>query len=60
MTISTSAIRKALRAKFGARNYTNTKDGEIHVFGQLPNSILTGWYVYGRIDSAETMARLAY
>ena len=44
MTIS--AIRKAMRARFGARQYRITKDGEIHVFGSPPGHVLTDWYRY--------------
>lgn len=55
-TIST--IRAALIDQFGARQYRITRDGEIHVHGTMPNTNQVGWYLYGAIDSAETLARL--
>lgn len=56
MTIT--AIRAALRNAFGARQYRITATGEIHVYGQMPNSIVTGWYLYGWVGDAETIARI--
>lgn len=53
-----TAIRKALRNEFGDRCYRITRAGEIHVYGQMPNSIVTGWYLYGWIDDAETILRI--
>ena len=57
-SIEASAIRQLLRSEFGARKYRITRDGEIHVHGTMPNTNRTGWYLYGCIDSAETLARL--
>lgn len=56
MTIA--QIRAALVAKFGARMYRITRDGEIHVRCVMPNTNTTGWYLYGYVGSAETEARL--
>ncbi len=56
MTIT--AIRNALRNEFGARHYRITQAGEIHVYGQMPNSIVTGWYLYGWVGDADTIARI--
>ena len=36
--------RAALRNAFGAGKYRITRDGEIHVYGRMPNSTKTGWY----------------
>jgi hypothetical protein len=58
MTTSISTIRAALRNEFGARQYRITRDGEIHVYGTMPNTNTVGWYLCGTIDSAETLARL--
>lgn len=56
MTIA--AIRKALRNAFGPRKYRITKNGEIHVFGLLPNTSTAGWYLFGFVGEAETEARI--
>lgn len=53
-----TTIRAALINEFGARQYRITRDGEIHVYGTMPNTNTVGWYLYGTIDSAETLARL--
>jgi hypothetical protein len=47
MMMTTPAIRSALRRVFGDRKYRVTAVGEIHVYGQIPNSDATGWYLYG-------------
>ena len=60
MTISTSAIRKSLRAKFGARQYRITKDGEIHVFGSPTGHVLTSWYRYGYVIKSGPPGREDY
>lgn len=54
-----AAIRAALRNAFGAGKYRITSTGEIHAYGQMPNSIETGWYLYGWTYDAETIARIA-
>ena len=51
-----SEIRTALKAAYD--NVRITRDGEIHVFGVMPNTNQTGWYLYGRINSAETLAHI--
>lgn len=53
--MSKTKIRTALRNAFGARNYRITKKGSIHVYGQMPNSIETGWSVFGDIDHSQTL-----
>jgi hypothetical protein len=55
---TTSAIRQALRQRFGSHQYRITAVGAIHARGTMPNTNAFGWYLYGRIDSAETLARL--
>lgn len=56
--MSITAIRTALRNEFGDRKYRITGSGEIHVYGTMPNTNQDGWYVYGRVDDAETIARI--
>ena len=53
-----SDIRAALRNAFGVGKCRITRDGEIHVYGQMPNSIVTGWYLYGWMGHPETIARI--
>ncbi len=53
-----STIRAALRNAFGVGKYRITAAGEIHVHGQMPNSIINGWYLYGYLGDAETIARI--
>lgn len=50
--------REMLREFYGARQYRITRDGEIHVYGQMPNSIETGWWLYGYVGDRQTMERL--
>ena len=50
--------RAALRNAFGAGKYRITRDGEIHVYGRMPNSTKTGWYLYGWVGDAQTTARI--
>ena len=51
-------IRAALRSLFGARQYRITRDGEIHVYGVMPNSNVVGWYLYGYVGERYTEQRL--
>ena len=51
-----TAIRQALVAKYGARNYRITGTAmaeEVHVYSQMPNSIVTGWWLMGDLEQAE-------
>lgn len=50
----TNQLRSMLRRKFGDRKYRLTADGEVHVYGCMPNSIVTGWYLLG--SKASVMA----
>lgn len=43
----TAKLRELLRRDFGAGRYRLTSDGDVHVFGQMPNSIRVGWYLAG-------------
>lgn len=44
------ALRAALRARFGARRYRITRDAEIHVYGQMPNTNIVGWWFFGYVE----------
>lgn len=55
-TIAT--IRQCLRYWFGARRYRITCTGEIHVYGEMPNSKAVGWWFFGWIGDSTTMERL--
>jgi hypothetical protein len=43
----TRKLRKLLRRDYGARCYRITKNEEVHVYGKMPNSIVTGWWLLG-------------
>jgi hypothetical protein len=51
-------IRKALRNEFGTRKYRITSQGEIHVYGVMPNTNQYGWYLYGWVDDPQTEERI--
>jgi hypothetical protein len=53
-------IRKILRDVYGARQYRITWDGAIHVYGRMPNSIVTGWWLFGALNSHLTEQHLRY
>lgn len=55
---TTSTLRAALRAKFGARQYRIHSDGSISVYGRAPNSIATCWYLFGFVNDTLTLAAL--
>ena len=57
--MSTAKIRTILRNHYGRRQYRITRDGEIHVYGQMPNSIESGWWLYGHIADRDTLIQLA-
>lgn len=49
-------LRKCLIEEFGSRKYRIVGQGptsEVHVHGQMPNSIETGWYLLGDIREVE-------
>lgn len=56
--ITITAIRNALREKFGARMYRITATGEIHAYGTMPNTNIEGWYVFGAVADRGTLHRL--
>lgn len=49
-------LRVFLRDKYGARKYRIVGHAplqEIHVYGRMPNSIETGWYLLGSLRDVE-------
>lgn len=57
--IAASAIRQALRREFGARKYRIARDGEIHVYGPMPNAPrIVGWRLYGHVSDQQTLCNL--
>lgn len=46
-------LRSALRAKYGANCYRITRNDEVHIYGQMPNSTKVGWWLMGDILTAE-------
>ena len=49
----TMKLRELLRRDYGAGQYRLTKDCDVHVYGKMPNSIVTGWYLLGSRRSVE-------
>ena len=49
----TRKLRELLRRDYGAGRYRLTKEGEVHIYGQMPNSIVTGWWLKGSRESVE-------
>ena len=43
-------LREILRLDFGIRKYRITNDGDVHVYGTMPNSQETGWYLKGSLQ----------
>jgi hypothetical protein len=49
-------LRRALIDKYGARKYkiTGTAYAEsVIIYGQMPNSVVIGWWLMGDLDGAE-------
>lgn len=51
-------LRELLRRDHGAGKYRLTRDGDVHVFGKMPNSIVTGWYLLGSRSHVESEYQL--
>lgn len=51
-------VRSVLRLVYGSRRYRITRDGEIHIYGPMPNADTVGWYLYGRLDDLRTLVRI--
>lgn len=55
--MTNTQIRTTIRQHAQARDcrYRITRDGEVHYYGRMPNSIEIGWYLVDQ--NAETLAR---
>ncbi len=58
--ICTPAQRRAIKERAEVRNckYRITKDGEVHFFGTMPNSNVTGWWLFAQ-SVGEAITRAA-
>lgn len=45
-------LRKALRAKYGTRNYRIDRHDQVHIYGAAPNSQIVCWWLMGDIQTA--------
>lgn len=54
----TAKLRELLRRDYGAGKYRLTKDGDVHVYGTMPNTNQTGWYLLGSRRRVETEYQL--
>jgi hypothetical protein len=58
-TPSIAAIRRALRAEFGARKYRITREGEVHVYGPMTNAEhIIGWALFGHLREKQLLLDL--
>lgn len=59
MTAVSTKTRQIIRAAADARDckYRITADGEVHFYGQMPNSIEAGWWLFG-LSVAEAIERI--
>ena len=48
-TQSIAALRRALVAKYGKRNYKITRCGDVHALGTMPNHARQGWHFIGDV-----------
>ena len=54
------ALRALIRRyveSIGAERYRITRDGEVHVYGIMPNTNRAGWYLFAQ-STAEARARI--
>jgi hypothetical protein len=58
--MTVTELRKILRELYGARRYRITSTGEIHVYGQMPNSDIIGWRYAGAVGDHATEQHLRY
>ena len=55
---SLNKVRAALRSEFGSRRYQIRGDGNVYVYGRMPNTGMTDWYLLGHVESVELANRL--
>lgn len=57
---TTAQIRTILRTEFGSKHYQIRRDGNLHVYGEMPHGIGTdGWYYFGWLEDEWTQFKLA-
>lgn len=49
----THTLRALLRRDYGARCYRLTRQNDVYVYGKMPNSVTTGWYLLGSRRAVE-------
>lgn len=54
----TARLRELLRRDYGAGKYRLTKDGNVHVYGTMPNTNRASWYLLGSRRHVETEYQL--
>lgn len=52
-------IRKMLREAYGSRQYRITRTGQIDVYSHMPNSNVTGWWLFGWLGDSITEERIS-
>ena len=55
MTTVTTAQRRVIKERAECRDckYRITRDGEVHFYGKMPNSNVTGWWLFAQsVDEA--------
>jgi len=50
-TAKITRLRRALRGTFGERKY-RISDGQVHIYGRMPNSNMIGWWLFGDVSHA--------
>ena len=48
-TTNIAKLREELREVYGKRKYRITQAGEVHIYGIMPNTNITGWWFYGYV-----------
>ena len=56
--MKTAEIRKILQYNFGHAKVIMKRDGDIMVFGVVPNSNDEAWYHYGNVSDEYTLQRV--
>jgi len=51
-------IRRAAKEIFGEDNAKVTNNGEVHVYGIMPNTNIVGWYLLGFTGTSDIEEKL--
>jgi len=54
----TRRLRELLQRDYGSRCYRITRNNEIHVYGKMPSSIVTSWWLLGSRRDVENNYQL--